>query len=110
MQKTSSPALFRVLTILAVLLICKVTLSVVLGYRDYFPPNFDADFLQGREVYFWGLYALAFYTHLMSGPASLLLGTVLVSDRLRTGAPTWHRRLGRVQAALVLLLLAPSGL
>jgi hypothetical protein len=32
------------------LLILKVTATVVLGYRDYMPPNFAADFLQGREA------------------------------------------------------------
>lgn len=110
MQKNSSSALLRVLTVLAVLLICKVTLSVAIGYRNYFPPNFQSDFLQGREAHFWGPYAWAFYTHLVSGPASLLLGTILVSDRFRASAPTWHRRVGRLQLACVLLLLAPSGL
>ena len=110
MQKTSSSTLPRVLTILAALLIWKVTVSVLIEYRNYIPPNFDSDFLRGRERYFWGAYRWAFYAHLVSGPASLLLGTILVSDRFRRMVPTWHRRLGRVQAACVLLLVAPSGL
>jgi hypothetical protein len=110
MQKTSSFTLPRVLAILAALLIWKVTLSVVVEYRDYVPPNFESDFLRGREAYFWGAYRWAFYTHLVSGPASLVLGTLLVSDRFRRFAPTWHRRLGRMQAVCVLLLVAPSGL
>lgn len=109
MQKSGS-AFSRVLTVLAVLLICKVTLSVVIGYRHYLPPNFDSDFLQGRQAYFWGAYSWAFYMHLVAGPVSLVLGTLLVSDRFRRIAPAWHRRLGRVQAACVLLLLVPSGL
>jgi uncharacterized membrane protein len=91
-------------------LIWKVTLSVVIEYRNYIPPNFDSDFLRGREPYFWGAYQWAFYAHLVAGPASLILGTILVSDRFRRLVPTWHRRLGRVQAACVLLLVAPSGL
>jgi hypothetical protein len=94
----------------AALLIGKVTLSVVIGYRDYLPPNFEADFLLGREAYFWGPYAWAFYTHLAAGPVSLLLGTLLISERFRRFAPRWHRRLGRVQVATILLLVAPSGL
>ena len=98
------------LKVAAALLIVKVTLSVVLGYRDYLPPNFDADFLLGRETYFWGPYAWAFYTHLVAGPLSLVLGTVLISDWFRRAWPRWHRRLGRVQVACVLLLVAPSGL
>ncbi|MBW3596385.1 MAG: DUF2306 domain-containing protein, partial [Planctomycetes bacterium] len=43
-------------------------------------------------------------------PASLILGTILISDRFRKAAPRWHRRLGRVQGVCVLLLVAPSGL
>jgi hypothetical protein len=110
MHKTGSSALARVFTILAVLLIFKVTWSVVIGYRHYFPPNFESEFLQGRQLYFWGAYGWAFYVHLVAGPASLVLGTILVSDRFRRIAPAWHRRFGRVQAACILLLLAPSGL
>lgn len=110
MQRTSSFSLPRVLTILTALLIWKVTVSALFEYRNYLPPNFESDFLRGREPYFWGAYRWAFYTHLVVGPASLLLGTLLVSDRFRRDVPTWHRRLGRVQAAGVLLLLAPSGL
>ena len=94
----------------AALLIFKVTLSVVVGYRDYLPPDFDADFLLGRECYFWGPYCCAFYAHLVAGPVSLVLGTILISDRFRRFAPKWHRRLGRVQVACILLFVAPSGL
>lgn len=94
----------------AALLICKVIVSVVIGYRDYFPPNFRADFLLGRGAYFWGPYSWAFYVHLVSGPATLLLGTMLISERFRRLAPRWHRRLGRAQVTGILLLLAPSGL
>jgi uncharacterized membrane protein len=92
------------------LLIFKTTFVVVWGYRDYFPPNFRADFLLGRQSYFFGPYAWAFYTHIASGPITLLLSFVLLSERFRRWAPSWHRRLGRVQVALVLLLLTPSGL
>jgi putative effector of murein hydrolase LrgA (UPF0299 family) len=102
--------LSRALAILAALLVCKVTLSVVIGYSSYFPPDFESDFLLGRETYFWGAYHWAFYAHLVAGPASLLLGTLLISTRFRSVAPRWHRRLGRTLAAVVLLLLVPSGL
>jgi len=110
MQKAASFAPSRMLPILAALLIWKVTGNVVIEYRNYVPPNFESDFLRGRETYFWGAYGWAFYTHLISGPASLLLGTILVSDRIRTFAPIWHRRLGRLEATCVLLFVAPSGL
>ena len=94
----------------AALLICKVIVSVMIGYRDYFPPNFHTDFLLGRGSYFWGPYCWAFYAHLISGPATLLLGTALISERFRKLAPRWHRRLGRAQVLGILLLLVPSGL
>lgn len=100
----------RLFALLAALVIWKVAWNVVIEYREYFPPNFNADFLRGREAYFHGAYQWAFYTHLFAGPTSLLVGTILVSDRFRVAFPAWHRRLGRVQAVCVLLLVAPSGL
>jgi len=108
-QQAGAFKLPRVLTILALLLIWKVTASVVIGYRDYIPPNFESDFLRGREACFWGAYRWAFYTHLVSGPTSLILGTILISDRFRRIVPAWHRRLGRMQVVCVLLFVAPSG-
>jgi hypothetical protein len=100
----------RLLLVLAMVIVAKVTLAVVIGYRDYLPPNFDVGFLQGREGYFWGPYRWAFYVHLVSGPPSLVLGMLLVSERFRRNWPLWHRRLGRIQGMNVLLLVAPSGL
>ena len=100
----------RALPWLIMLLVWKVTLSVVIGYRDYLPPNFQADFLLGRESYFWGTYRWAFYPHLIAGPLSLLLGSLLVNSRFRATARVWHKRLGRVQGICVLLVVAPSGL
>jgi|SRR5579872_2107860 len=103
-------AVQRVLIFLASLLILKVTGSVVLNYREYIPPNFQSEFLFGREPYFWGSYHWAFYTHIAAGPISLVLGMILISERFRLNFPKWHRSLGRVQAMIVLLLVAPSGL
>lgn len=110
MSPARSITVARLLTLLTALLIWRVTASVVFEYRNYLPPNFTSDFLRGREAYFWGPYRWAFYVHLVSGPVSLLLATVLISDRFRAWAPAWHRRLGRVQGVNVLLLVAPSGL
>jgi Predicted membrane protein (DUF2306) len=110
MRKLTSGVLQRVFVGAVVLLILKVTFSVVIGYRDYVPPDFNSDFLLGRESYFYGPYRWAFYAHLISGPASLVVGTILVSDRFRRTAPQWHRTLGKFQIACVLLVLAPSGL
>jgi Predicted membrane protein (DUF2306) len=110
MWSTSATVLGRVLVGAAGLLIFKVTLGVVMGYRNYVPPDFDSDFLLGRETYFYGVYRWAFYAHLVSGPTSLMVGTILISDRFRRRAPAWHRALGKLQIACVLLVLAPSGL
>ncbi len=100
----------RILTLLAGVLILKVTGSVISNYGDYLPPNFQSDFLHGREHSFFGVYEWAFYTHIFSGPVSLILGLVLVSERFRSHFPRWHRYLGRLQVACVLLLVTPSGL
>jgi small-conductance mechanosensitive channel len=98
------------LALLACVVILKTTASVVSNYQNYFPPNFASDFLQGREGHFSGVYRWAFYTHILSGPVSLLLGLILISERFRTRLPKWHRYLGRLQVACVLLLVTPSGL
>lgn len=110
MLKTDASVLPRVLRALAAILIVKVTVSVLAEYRFYFPPSFESDFLRGREPYFWGPYHWAFFTHLIAGPSSLIFGAVLTSEQFRKSATRWHRRLGRIQAACILLLLTPSGL
>lgn len=98
------------LTLVAGLLVFKVTLGVIAQYTNYFPPDFNSDFLRGRERYFWNAYHWAFYTHILSGPVVLVVGLFLVSERSRRRAPKWHRRLGWLQVACVLGLVAPSGL
>ncbi len=100
----------RALAIVAGFLIFKVTAVVVWGYRNYLPPNFNSDFLRGRETYFFGGYQWAFYAHIASGPFALIAGTLLVSDSFRQRSPRWHRFVGRFQVANVLLVVAPSGL
>lgn len=91
------------------LLALKVVLVTFISYRDYMPPDFDSDFLAGRQSYFWKGYHWAFYPHIVAGPVTLLLGLVLLSESFRRRWPRWHRRLGRVQAGLVLLVVVPSG-
>jgi Predicted membrane protein (DUF2306) len=99
----------RILSLAAAVLVLKVTVSVVSNYHYYWPPNFTSDFLRGRERYFFGAYQWAFYTHIASGPISLILGMILISETFRARFPRWHRYLGRVQVACVLLLVTPSG-
>jgi hypothetical protein len=110
MQTLSPSKLAKIVALAAALLVLKVTLSVMLGYRNYFPPNFNSEFLHGRESYFYDSYRWAFYAHLVSGPLSLVLGLILLSESVRQRFPKWHRTLGKVQIAIVLCLLTPSGL
>ncbi|WZO98845.1 DUF2306 domain-containing protein [Isosphaeraceae bacterium EP7] len=100
----------RLLAFLAGILILKVTASIISNYGNYFPPDFASDFLRGRQAHFRGAYRWAFYMHILSGPVSLILGLILVGDMSRARFPTWHRRLGRLQVACVVLLVTPSGL
>ena len=100
----------NVLAITSGLLIIKVTVEVVLGYSNYFPPNFESEFLYGRQYYFFGTYRWAFYPHIVSGPLALLLGLVLISENFRLRFPKWHRNLGRIHVVNVLGIVAPSGL
>jgi uncharacterized membrane protein len=110
MPNVRSTQLKSLLAFLAGLLILKVAAAVMLGYQNYFPPNFSSDFLHGREDYFFGGYQWTFYAHIASGPVSLVLGLILISERFRLRLPKWHRRLGRIQVASILFLVAPSGL
>lgn len=96
--------------IAATLLILKTILSVALNLPDYFSPNFNHDFLRGRETHFFGSYQYAFYTHILSGPTSLFLGLLLLNDNLRRRSATTHRYLGRLQITCILSLVVPSGL
>lgn len=106
----STTVISRILLVLLCGLVLKTTLAVLLAYRDYFPPNFNSDFLFGRDAYFFGPYRWAFYTHIISGPFALINGLVLLSNSFRQRFPTWHRRLGKVQIACVFLFVSPSGL
>ena len=110
MQNDGSKRLSQVLRLLVFLLIVKVTVGVVLSFGGYLPPRFESGFLNGRDSYFWSGYHLAFYAHIVSGPGSLLLGMLLLSERFRRRFAGWHRKLGRVQVASVLLVVSPSGL
>jgi len=100
----------RIAQLLACLLVCKTTIIVLLTFPDYFPPNFRSDFLLGRNEYFFGPYQWAFYTHIISGPFTLISGLVLLNGSVRRRFPAVHRNLGRVQIACILFLVAPSGL
>jgi uncharacterized membrane protein len=100
--------LTTVLRWLAVALIVRVLVVIVSNYPDYFPPNFDALFLQGREATFRGAYRVAFYVHIFAGPVVLLSGLLLLSESVRRRYRGLHRALGWVQVVVLLGLLLPT--
>lgn len=100
--------LTTVLRWLAVLLILRVLVTILANYPDYFPPNFDSLFLQGREATFNGTYRAAFYIHIVSAPVVLFNGLILMSEFVRRRHRALHRCLGRVQVIVLLLLVLPS--
>ncbi|MCE9534134.1 MAG: DUF2306 domain-containing protein [Planctomycetes bacterium] len=93
---------------LTIALILRVLATILANYPDYFPPNFDSLFLQGRESTFAGTYRAAFYVHIFSGPFVLANGLILLSDYVRRCHRRWHRWLGRVQVVVLLLFVLPS--
>jgi uncharacterized membrane protein len=90
-------------------LILRVLATILANYPDYFPPDFDSLFLQGREATFTGLYRPAFYVHIVSGPIVLVNGLILLGERFRSRHGGMHRVLGRVQVFVLLLFVLPSG-
>jgi uncharacterized membrane protein len=100
--------LTAVLRWFAVLLIVRVLVSVLANYPDYFPPNFDSLFLQGRATTFTGAYPPAFYVHIFAGPVVLLSGLILMNDSMRRHHLGLHRFLGRLHVIVLLLFMLPS--
>ena len=92
------------------ILLVKTVAAIVWEYRHYFPPDFEANFLIGRESMFQGLYRQAFYVHLTSSPLALLLAIVLVGSGRSGIGMRLHRLLGRLLAIIVLLAVVPSGI
>lgn len=68
-----------VLKWVVVFVILRALVGIVSNYPDYFPPNFDADFLFGRDRDFYGAYGVAFYAHLLSTPFAMVNGLVLIN-------------------------------
>jgi uncharacterized membrane protein len=103
-------SLLLTLRVLLVLVVGKTIATTLANWPSYFPPDFRSDFLLGRESYFFNGYQGAFYTHIVAGPLTLGLGLVLLSETFRRRWPGRHRQLGKLQAMLILFVVAPSGL
>jgi len=94
---------------LSVVLFVKVFVMIVYEYRNYFPANFESNFLAGREAFFSGSYRFAFYAHIISGPICLAIAAFLMFSGKRKSLRHWHRKLGKTLAYVVLLVMLPSG-
>jgi uncharacterized membrane protein len=92
-----------------VALVLRVLVAILANYPDYFPPNFDSLFLQGREATFVGVYRAAFYVHIFTGPVVLFNGLILLSESVYRRHRHLHRWLGRVQVVVLLAFMLPSG-
>jgi hypothetical protein len=103
--------LLRIAKVSAAILFVKIFLAMVYEYRHYFPPDFmAADFLFGRQDHFFGSYRTAFYVHIITGPVSLVLASLLMVSGKRKQLQTVHRRAGRVLFVFVIAGVVPSGL
>lgn len=109
-QATRRPRLEVWAYVAAALLVVRVTISILLGYVNYFPLNFYSEFLSGRQAYFFGAYQFAFWIHILFSPLVIFSGLWLLSRSMRQSYPLFHRRLGRVHVLIVLCLVAPTGL
>lgn len=96
--------------LVAGLLAMKVLGSIVWEYQRYFPADFNSAFLSGKRSVFQGSYRFAFYAHILVGPPTILAAIVLLHSGFRGRYQALHRSLGRIQAAMVLLVLVPTGL
>ena len=99
----------RIVFWLLVVLFVKILVSILIEYRNYFPANFESNFLAGRRGFFSGSYRVAFYAHIVSGPIALLISAFLMFSGKQKSLCHWHRRLGKTLAILVLLVMLPGG-
>ena len=110
-----SPRFRQALTVAAAALLIKTFAATLWNYQNYFPLNFDAAFLIGRQLDFATIYRPVFYVHIVSSPMALaLMASIWLSMRRGFVGCTWvrrhHRLMGRMTAAWVCLIVAPSGL
>ncbi len=93
------------------LLFVKVLAAILYEYRWYFPADFESSaFLTGRRASFVGIYPIAFYAHIISGPIAVSLGAFMMLSGGRPKLIRMHRFAGRVLMLIVLAIIVPSGL
>lgn len=107
---TTSRGLRRLALIVFAILMGKVLLAILAKYPGYFPPDFETTFLIGRQKSFFGIYAVAFYAHIIAGPVVFLAASFLMFSGHRSAGGRLHRITGRIQVTLILAVIVPSGL
>ena len=108
---TRNDWLLRIVRFGVFVLLVRVLLGILYGYRYYFPPDFDASaFLSGRRYTFTGFYRAAFYVHIVASPFGIIIAMFLLFSGGRSRYRSLHRLFGKVLAVLVLGLVLPSGL
>lgn len=84
---------------------------LILISLQYFPIRYDVAFLVTKESDIQNLYyKLAFFTHVYTSWAVILLGFFQFSRYLRTHFHNVHQSLGKAYILILLILSAPSGL
>lgn len=112
-SQTSNPRkskIYLLLKICLCALAAKVLVSIVKEYPSYFPADFNSAFLTGREAFFHSWYRAAFYCHIIAGPITVLLAGFLFFSGQRLKWRKTHRTAGKIQVALILAVIMPTGL
>lgn len=98
---------FKLATLLGYVAFCLLMGQITL---QYVPLATDVAFLRiKQQVIELPHYQLAFFVHVYTAMFSLVAGGTQFSDTLRQRQPRWHRYLGWVYVATIILLAAPSG-
>lgn len=107
----------RLIKILAVLLIFFFTYRMLVITLPYTSWALNIDFLLTKQnILFRGelwqkyLYMSVFYTHIFTSPLVLVAGATQFSRTLMFEHAIWHRNIGKIYVAVILLLSAPAGL
>ena len=100
-----------VIWLLLSLLFGKFLVAILNEYHFYFPADFEnSSFLIGRDEHFKGLYWIAFYSHILAGPITLVGAFFLMMTGGIKRFRFWHRTVGKIALGLVLAIIVPSGL
>ncbi len=96
-----------ILSVMALILL--VLYAILATYSNYFPARFDRGFLALHRDHFAGIYATAFYLHIVATPLALFFGLGQFNRALQRRSPTLHRTFGKIYVTSILGFASPSG-